>query len=189
MMGEDCEDLGKKIKSVREKKQISLEELSKKLNIDEQKLKEIEEGKRKPSLALVSKIAKLLEMRLAFFIDDAPMLGPIVSRNNNSKKLENFSENHNNMLFYSLAYNKQDRHMEPFIIDVLPIGEKEITPSSHEGEEFIYVLYGEIEITYGSEKYILKKGDSIYFDSVIDHTIKSLGNSPARILAVIYTPY
>ena len=54
-------------------------------------------------------------------------------------------------VFFHLS-EKQDRHMEPFLIDVYPIETKEYKLSSHEGEEFIFVMDGEIEILYGKEK-------------------------------------
>lgn len=74
--------------------------------------------------------------------------------------------------------------MEPFII--MPASDKEVI-FQHEGEEFMYVLEGTHEFTYDGKKYILKKGDSIYFDSRIPHSGRSLGNKKARILTVIYS--
>lgn len=79
--------------------------------------------------------------------------------------------------------------MEPFLIDVHPAGEEQCAPSSHEGEEFIYVLSGEIEVSYGQERYRLSEGDSIYYDSVVPHDVHGVGNGSARILAVVYTPF
>ena len=78
--------------------------------------------------------------------------------------------------------------MDTFSLEVTPaIGE--ITLSSHEGEEFLYVLEGEAQISYGKEKYILKSGDSIYFDSIVPHHIGSASDTQAaKMLAVIYMP-
>jgi mannose-6-phosphate isomerase-like protein (cupin superfamily) len=92
------------------------------------------------------------------------------------------------MDFYSLASDKKDRHIEPFIIDVHPSLSKDYIPSSHEGEEFIYVLAGEIEVCYGKEHYKLNAGDSIYYDSIVPHDVHALGNADARILAAVYAP-
>jgi quercetin dioxygenase-like cupin family protein len=61
--------------------------------------------------------------------------------------------------------------------------------SAHEGEEFIYVLSGEIEISYGRERYRLAQGDSIYYDSVVDHNVHSANGEPAVILAIVYAPF
>lgn len=78
--------------------------------------------------------------------------------------------------------------MEPFLIDV-ELHSDDFELSSHEGEEFIYVLKGEIEVIYGQEKYRLGEGDSIYYDSVVPHHLHAAGENDARILAVVYTPF
>ena len=77
--------------------------------------------------------------------------------------------------------------MEPFLIDIIP-SETEFTLSSHEGEEFIHVLEGVIEINYGKDIYVLESGDSIYYDSIVAHHVHACPNTSAKILAVVYTP-
>ena len=79
--------------------------------------------------------------------------------------------------------------MEPFIIDIQPSESKEFTLSSHEGEEFIYVMEGELEIAYGKTTYNLKEGDSIFYDSIINHHVHGANGKAAKILAVVYTPF
>ena len=79
--------------------------------------------------------------------------------------------------------------MEPFIIDVQPSEEKEFKLSAHEGEEFIYVLEGEINIAYGKETYELKAGDSIFYDSIVKHHVHGTPGKAAKVLAVIYIPF
>lgn len=61
--------------------------------------------------------------------------------------------------------------------------------STHEGEEFIYVLNGVVEINYGKNTYILEEGDSIYYDSIVAHHVHAAADNKARILGVVYTPY
>lgn len=51
--------------------------------------------------------------------------------------------------------------MEPFIIDVMPTEDTDFVLSSHEGEEFIMVMEGIMEISYGKNTYLLEEGDSI----------------------------
>lgn len=80
--------------------------------------------------------------------------------------------------------------MEPFVIEISPSDEGEnFILSTHEGEEFIYVLNGIIEINYGQNTYILEEGDSIYYDSIVAHHVHAADNHKAQILGVIYTPY
>ena len=91
--------------------------------------------------------------------------------------------------FFSLAMNKTARHMEPFIINVKPACAASPLLSSHEGEEFIYVLSGSIEIEYGKELHVLEPGDSIYYDSIVPHQVRARAGEAARILAVVYAPF
>ena len=77
--------------------------------------------------------------------------------------------------------------MDPFLIELSPNSEP--YRSTDEGEELIICTKGEVELTYGSEKFILKSGDSAYYISVVTHHIKSLGDNSATLYAVIFMPY
>ena len=92
------------------------------------------------------------------------------------------------MEYHSLSKSKADRHMEPFIIDVAPTDDSDFVLSSHEGEEFIMVMEGTMEISYGKHTYLLEEGDSIYYDSIVPHHVHAYEGQAAKILAVIYTP-
>ncbi|MCF0104434.1 MAG: cupin domain-containing protein, partial [Eggerthellaceae bacterium] len=90
--------------------------------------------------------------------------------------------------FYSLAPGRTSRHMDPFYITVEPNKEVELDLSGHEGEEWLYGLEGEVEIQYGEERFILKPGDSIYYDSIVPHQVRAHKGQKAKILACVYTP-
>ena len=78
-----------------------------------------------------------------------------------------------------------------FIINVEYTDPDEMSAlSHHEGEEFIYVLDGSVEVRYGSDKYVVNQGESIYFDSIVPHNISvQAPGEKAKILAVVYTPF
>jgi quercetin dioxygenase-like cupin family protein len=76
--------------------------------------------------------------------------------------------------------------MEPFIVDIEPEAVQE--KSTHEGEEFVHVLSGQLSLEYGRDASILNAGDSVYYDSIVPHRLLSADKKPVRILAVIYTP-
>lgn len=92
------------------------------------------------------------------------------------------------MHYHALSRSKTDRHMEPFIVDIDADGNSEFNFSAHEGEEFIMVLKGTLEINYGKYTYLLEEGDTIYYDSIVPHHVHAFEGQEARILAVIYTP-
>lgn len=186
-------DLGKKIKQIRESKKVSQKELAEKTNLDIDQLLEIEKGKVLPSLSPLIKIARALGVRLGTFLDDSDHLGPVIVRADGQEQGVRFSSQQNgsreHLNFLSLAFDKVGRSMEPFIVEIEPSQQSDYMLSSHEGEEFIYVLEGEVEINYGKELFHLAKGDSIYLDSIVSHNVHAANNETARILAVVYAPF
>jgi len=186
-------DLGKKVKQIRETKKVTFEEMVERTNLDIDQLKKIEKGDVLPSLAPLIKIARALGVRLGTFLDDSDQLGPVIVRAGEHEKGVRFSSqqtgSREHLNFFSLAFDKAGRSMEPFIVEIEPSEQSDYMLSSHEGEEFIYVLEGEIEINYGKELFQLGQGDSIYLDSIVSHNVHAANANPARILAVVYAPF
>ena len=75
--------------------------------------------------------------------------------------------------------------MEPFMVEFDPSAAATVKSMSHQGEEFLYVLEGTIELEYDQETYMLKKGDSLYIDSSKPHSLKGLGTTSPKVLAVV----
>jgi transcriptional regulator with XRE-family HTH domain len=144
-----------------------------------------------PSLGPLLKIARALGARLGTFLDDQDSKDPLVIRRNERKnKLSMLMEKESptSMKFYSLGVGKADRHMEPFFVELLPESSRSQKLSSHEGEEFIVVYSGRIEVIYGDETYHLEAGDSIYYNSTLPHYVSCRGRQTASIYAVLYIP-
>lgn len=184
--------IGRKIKEYREFRQIKRDDLALKANLDPHQLESIEEEGIVPSLGHLIKITRALGVRIGTFLDDQDQLGPVLVKAGTEKSALSFSTKdettREHLNFYSLAQDKASRHMEPFIVEIEPANESDYKLSSHEGEEFIYVLKGNIEINYGKEIYQLDEGDSIYLDSIVAHNVHAVGEQQAKILAVIYYP-
>jgi transcriptional regulator with XRE-family HTH domain len=190
-MSEDNK-IGAKIRQVRESKEMSAKELAEASGNSEELIESLEEGAFIPSMTPLFKIARALGVRLGTFLDDMPQTGPFVVKSGQSEEIIHFTGSISNLEestldLYSLAYGKGDRHMEPFIVDLHPKDIDKYELSTHEGEEFIYVMEGQIELLYGQENYVLSTGDSIYYDSVIPHELHA-HQKEAKILAVMYAP-
>ena len=185
--------VGEKIKAIRQTKQISVEELVERTGLAAQQIESIEESVVVPSLAPLIKIARALGVRLGTFLDDQDESGAVVCRSQERiGKSISFSNNavssRTHMQYHSLSASKADRHMEPFIIDVQATDDVTYELSSHEGEEFIYVMDGVVEVLYGKKKHVIEAGDSIYYDSIVPHHVHGFEGQAAKILAVVYTP-
>ena len=184
--------LGKKIKEFREFRKITRDDLALKANLDINQLEKIEEKEVMPSLGHLIKISRALGVRIGTFLDDQDQIGPVIVRAGEEKSSISFSTkdetSREHLNFFSLAQDKAGRHMEPFIVEIEPSKESDYKLSTHEGEEFIYVLEGSVEINYGKDTFQINKGDTIYLDSVVAHNVHAAGYQPAKILAVVYTP-
>ena len=116
--------VGVKIRQIREMKKVSLEELAERSGMDITIIQKIEQGKNIPSLAPLIKIARALGVRLGTFLDDSDSYGPVVVRSGEHQKGMRFtsqpSESREHLNFFSLAFDKAGRNMEPFIIDIEP---------------------------------------------------------------------
>ena len=144
--------IGKKIKVFREFRQISVSDLALRANLDVSQLEHIENAGNVPSLGHLIKISRALGVRLGTFLDDKEQIGPVVIKSGDKKVNMSFStkddKNKEHLNFFSLAANKSGRHMDPFIVEIEPQKEPDYKLSTHEGEEFIFVLEGKSEIKY-----------------------------------------
>ena len=190
----DNKIIGSKIQHIRETKQLSVEDVAERSGLSVEQIQRIEGNVDFPSLAPLIKIARVLGVRLGTFLDDQSQLGPVVCRKGDMAGdgigfTNNNTEGRKHMAYHSLSQDKSGRHMEPFMIDVAPSAEGEsFVTSSHEGEEFIYVMEGAVEVCHGKKCHLIKAGDSIYYDSIVPHHVHGYQGQAAKILAVIYTP-
>jgi transcriptional regulator with XRE-family HTH domain len=188
-MNETVITAGNKVKSVRESKFISIETVAERTGLTVNQIEMIENGA-SLSLSPLIKIARALGVRLGTFLDDIESDGPVVCRNEDYDKGVRFNSSTNSskhLDYYSLARAKSGRYMEPFIIEINNSKGDDFAFSSHEGEEFIYCLDGVVEVIYGQKNYTLNPGDSIYYDSIVEHGIQAV-EGEAKILAVVYAP-
>jgi len=179
--------VGENVKKIRDKKGLSLKDISQRTGLNVSLLEEIEQGKVSPPLGIIIKLAKALDMKMGYFISGAENQSYTIVRKDDRKVISRYDTKKSDKYgyeFISLAPNKKDRHMEPFIVTLEPSVEEE--PSTHDGQEFIYVLQGSMEVRLDKEIHILGAGDSIYYDSTVPHLVKCYGKEKTRILAVLY---
>ena len=183
--------IGGRITAFRQKQGLSLAELSDRTGLGEKFLAAVEGENLYPSLGPLLKIARALGVRLGTFLDDQVSRDPLIVRLQDREEeltMQKASDKPPALHFHSLGKGKSDRHMEPFFIEMLPEPSEDKKLSFHEGEEFIVVVSGEVEIVYGKETSILGAGDSIYFNSVVPHSVAAAGDAKAEIYAVLYFP-
>jgi quercetin dioxygenase-like cupin family protein len=179
--------LGERIREARDMRGLTLEDLSSRSGISVDTLERVEMNRGIPPLGELIRLGKALEMKMGYFISagvDRPMtVVRVGSRRTVARRGKEMSEQYG-YVYESLAPEKANRLMEPFLVTLVPTDFGEL--SNHDGQEFIFVLEGEIRAQVGKEVEILHPGDSIYYDSFHPHLVKCHGRKPAKILAVIH---
>jgi len=182
--------VGERIKELRETKGLSLREMADLTGFSTALLSQMENHLISPSLGTLIKISRALEVHLGYFFGEGPGEPYAIVRKDERKKVSRFASKNGVKYGYSyesLGFEKKDRHMEPFLVTLEPATIKSTKTSTHEGEEFIYVLEGEMEVTLCNHTDILYPGDSIYYDSTIPHRVQCRKDKETKILAVLYT--
>lgn len=187
-MDRERESLGERIRKVREMRELTLKDISSRTGIDVDTLKHVESNEMTPPLGQLVRLGKALDMKMGYFISpgvDKPMT---VVRADQRQPISRHGEKRSGRygyLYESLAPEKGNRLMEPFMVTLLPTDMEEF--STHEGQEFLFVLEGEMKVQVGDQIEFLRPGDAVYYDSNQPHLVKSVGGEKARILAVLYT--
>jgi transcriptional regulator with XRE-family HTH domain len=183
--------VGEKIRALREQKGLSLQEMAERTGYSSALLSQIENHLISPPLGAMIKIAKALAVKVGAFFGEDPREPFTIVRKNERRLASRFASKEGVNYGYSyesLGFDKKDRQMEPFLVTLEPALIKSEKLSAHEGEEFIFILEGEMEAILGDHKDVLYPGDCIYYDSSIPHKVQCHRETPAKILAVIWTP-
>jgi len=182
--------VGEKIKVLRERKGLSLRDVADRTGFSTALISQMENHLVSPSLGTLIKLANALEIKVGDFFGEAHEEPFAITRKDERKTVSRFASKEGVKYGYayeSLGFEKRNRRMEPFIVTLEPATVKTSKTSTHDGEEFIYVLEGEMEVILGDHKDVLCPGDSIYYDSTIPHRVQCHQDGITRILAVLYT--
>jgi transcriptional regulator with XRE-family HTH domain len=185
-------DIGKKVRDLRERRQLSLQDLSAKTGIAKSVLSEIEDNEIIPPVASLIKIAKALNVGMAHFFQEGDVEVKIsVTRSGERNKVKSrphhFHEGEVSYIYESLETKKPGKNMEPLFVEFLPLDTGNMVFTSHEGEEFVYLLDGCLEFRTNDRIEILSPGDTIYFESDINHSFRGLDGKSARAIVVVWS--
>ena len=178
----DEKSFGTKMKQLRQTKKISFEDLANKTGFSQRYLKEIEEGIAIPPVSAVIQIAKALS------IDSGSFLSAEEQEASERRRRESFFKRTQAYSYKTLTPDAETKHMKAFLVTIDPKQDHKMVDYRHEGEEFLYVLKGQIEVLVGEDQNLLKKGETLHFNSGITHKLRNLSDEEAKLLVVIYTP-
>ena len=183
---EGLEEIGTRIRRLRESKGTSLTDLSKLTGFDEDLLARIEKREVYPQLGTAIKLSKALESAFGRLVSGRGDRLYSITRRQEQKVVSRSTGRSGAQKLYtykSLAPEVKGRHMEALMVQLEENPKGDL--SVHDGEEFIYVLDGTVAMQIGDDRFELDPGDSVYYLSTTPHLIAAKSGQ-ARILAVLY---
>ena len=172
--------VGAHLRQLRAKRGLSLAQVAKSVNISVGFLSALERSNMSASVGTLRKLARFYKTNILNFFDPAESKSPLVSPGNR-KVLEAGPGVRMELLAWGNTV------MEPHLFRIAPrAGSGE--SYSHDGEEFLYVLRGELVISVEEQEYKLKTGDSFYFESTTRHQWKNPGTKETHVLWINTPP-
>lgn len=180
--------IAKKIRQLRLQRQMTQEALASKTGYTKAFISKIENRNTSPSVASLSKIALALGVGISTLFDESPEENQdiILVRRGQRKKIVGPGSDIG-FAYESLAFKKKKKAIEPFIVKYPPSSPVQKL-FEHEGEEMLFILKGKIKFIYGDKTFILREGDTAYFDPSIPHRGESVGNMGGVGLCILVPP-
>ena len=179
--GPDGESFGKRIRKLREGHAWSIESLAEATGQTPDFIQQVEDDALSPPVGFLLRLAKALD------VDPGTFLGQEAQVAIRDRRLEAYVRRTQNYSYQTLTEGGEADHLRAFMVTIEPHGAHKPVAYKHEGEEFIFVMAGELELTLDQKAHVLKTGEHIHFNSYIPHRLKSLSGNPTRCLVVLYT--
>lgn len=181
--------VGDHIRQFREARGITLHHLAERTGFSAALLSQIENRMVSPPLGTLVKIANAFDTSVSAFIGGREEREFSIVRKEDRTTVSRVGPKEGGRSAYTyeaLGSGKAGRKMEPFLVRLQPLLDRNVARNSHEGEEFIFVLSGKVEIFLDKYSDVLSEGDCIYYNSTIPHHVHSTEEREALILAVLY---
>ncbi len=176
----DAPAVGERISKLRKQKKITLNQVANDTGCSIDDLKKIEAGK------IIPPVGTLLQISRALEIDSGLLLREQASAA--QKRVKAYKKRTADYAYTTLTPGADNKHLKAFRVTIDAMKDHKGVGYQHEGEEFVYVLTGHIELTVGDHVNTLRGGASLHFNSGIRHRLKNIGKKKAELLVVIYTP-
>ncbi|RXT05820.1 cupin domain-containing protein [Ammoniphilus sp. CFH 90114] len=172
--------ISERIREIRTEKRITLKEMSEITGLSISFLSQVERGTSSLAITSLEKIALALDIPMSKFFMDLNNTQFVIRKVDQKELKVDFSS----ATLIRLAGEFPERKMDPLIMELQP-AQNEKRFNQHSGEEFYYVLDGEVDFTIEEEVFHLKKGDAIHFPSHIPHLITNPLSTPSKLICVL----
>jgi quercetin dioxygenase-like cupin family protein len=172
--------VGKKIKKARLAKKMSFDTLANETGFSVDFIKKVEAGKVTPPVGSLLQISRALE------IDSGDLLKEDEGRMQD--RIKAYTKRTDSYAYTTLTPGAENKHLKAFRVTIDAMKDHEGVSYNHAGEEFVYVLGGTIEVVVGEHVNTLGPGDSLHFNSGIQHHLRNTSDTEAELIVVIYNP-
>jgi quercetin dioxygenase-like cupin family protein/DNA-binding XRE family transcriptional regulator len=182
--------IGNRIRKMREAQALSPEQVTALTGVAAAQLEAFESGHAIPSVGVVIKLARVLGSRTDGILHGGESMPHprIVCRAADAGTAEEQTDNDQGYRYRSLGRpGSPGQGMEPLFLTFDP-GQSHVGPIVHDGQEFVYVLEGQVELLHDGERCTLGPGDSVYIDATRPHVFRALGDAPSRAVGVVWSP-
>jgi len=183
-------NIGHKVRELRQKNRHTLQDLAVITGLSKPFLSQIENDRVIPPIPTLMKLARGLNVSISyFFVDDMNQHKVSITRKKDRVRIERRPHQEKGEVHYiyvALETKKASRNMHPFLVEFPILDAEEISFTSHEGEEFVYVKEGAIEFRSIDKQEILETGDCIYLESDLSHSFRCVSDKPAKAIVVLW---
>ncbi len=178
-------NLGGRIKELRLQRGMTLKDLAERTGFSPALLSQVENNLVSPSISTLWNFAEALGVKIGYFFQqEAEERRDYVLTRSGQEALVYRDELPHTIPYRDLAYGFEDRSMSPYLLCCDSPCEFSLKELPYEGEEFLHVLEGRVELEYGGRTFVLEPGDSMYYNAQLPHRIRV--PEQARFLAVLY---
>ena len=183
-------ELGRKLRQLRLRKKISLVDLGRHTGLSASMLSQLENGKLMPTLPTLARIAMVFDLGLEYFFGNrrGRKTFAVVRAAERLRFPERAGSPKPSYFFECLAFAAQDKGLQAYVAEFPQRREGGTPEHFHEGAEFLFVLEGSVGIHFQGEDHVLRKGDSVYFDSSEPHAYRGLVKGLSRAVVVTTPP-
>lgn len=175
--------LARRVRDLRQARNMTLQQISELTGLSKALISKIENCLVSPPIATLAKLAEALDVSIGeFFVSNEPDNDFVFFPRGKHKK----ARGRRSSLNYSyelLAPGRKHRDMQPMLVTIDGKTSK-FALLEHPGEQFVYVLEGEMDYVVGDKAYHVRPGDSLYFDAKMLHGPKLEKNQKVRYIVV-----
>ncbi len=172
---------GALVRQLRQARDWTVEQLAGKTGQTPDFIEQVEEDRMSPPVSFIMRMAQAMDVNPGTFLSKEQQSAI------RDRRTQAFHQRTQNYSYTTLTPEGEDSHLRAFMVTIEPLHAHKPVAYKHEGEEFIFVMSGDLELTLGSKIRQLRTGESIHFNSDIPHKLKSMSTEPTKCLVVLYS--